>query len=140
MSADNVAVVEAFWEALARRDFDAVGAMMSERGHYADVPVLDVDPGAFGPTETSARLALGLGPLAGYTLHPGTIVASGDVVVTEHVEDWRWESGETASLRFCSVMEVRGGLVDRWWDYWDLGALMNAAPAWWVEQIAVGYK
>ena len=138
--ADNVAVVEAFWEALGRRDFDGVGALMSERGHYIDVPVIGVEDGAYGPEETAARLRLGLEPLSGYTLHPGSIVASGDLVITEHVEDWAWHTGESVSLRFCSVQEVRNGKVDRWWDYFDLGVIMNAAPAWWIEQVAAGYK
>lgn len=136
----NVALVTEFWGALGRRDFDAVGAFMSERGHYVDVPVVDVEEGAFGPAETAARLRLGLEPLSGYVLHDGTIVATDDVVITEHVEEWTWHTGETTKLRFCSVMEVRDGKVDRWWDYFDLAAIMNAAPQWWVEQIMVGYK
>ncbi|MBX7068900.1 MAG: nuclear transport factor 2 family protein [Microthrixaceae bacterium] len=136
----NVELVESFWDALGRRDFDAVGAMMSERGHYIDVAVIGVEDGAFGPEETAARLRLGLGPLERYELHDGPIVASGDIVVTEHNEEWFWHTGETVLLRFCSVMEVRGGKVDRWWDYFDLGAIMNAAPDWWIEQISVGYK
>jgi len=139
-TAANIALVEAFWEALGRRDFDAVGAFMSERGHYVDVPVLDADEGAFGPAETAARLRLGLQPLENYVLHDGTITASGNRVITEHEESWYWHTGETTTLRFCSVMEVSHGKVDRWWDYFDLAAIMNAAPAWWVEQIMVGYK
>lgn len=38
--AANVELVEAFWAALDRRDFAAVGSMMSERGHYIDVPLV----------------------------------------------------------------------------------------------------
>ena len=134
------AVVERLWDALGRRDFAGVGACMSAQGHYVDVPVIELDPGAYGPAETEARLRLGLEPLAAYQLHDGTIVVDGDVVVTEHAETWTWTTGETALLRFASVMEVRGGAVDRWWDYFDLGALMSAAPAAWVEHIAGGYK
>ena len=138
--AANIALVEAFWAALNRRDFEAVGAFMSERGHYVDVPVIDVEEGAFGPAETTARLRLGLEPLENYVLHDGIITASGNSVITEHVEEWFWHTGESTKLRFCSVMEVSNGKVDRWWDYFDLAAIMNAAPAWWVEQIMVGYK
>ncbi len=138
--ADVVAVVEAFWEALGRRAFDEVGAFMSERGHYVDVPVIGVDEGAFGPAETAARLRLGLEPLVGYVLNPGPIVAAGDMAVTEHSEEWTWASGESVLLRFASVMEIRNGQVDRWWDYFDLSTLMNAAPAPWVEHISGGYK
>jgi len=138
--AANIALVTAFWEALGRRDFDAVGAFMSERGHYVDVPVLGAEEGAFGPDETAARLRLGLEPLSDYVLHDGNIVAQGDMVITEHTEEWFWHTGETVLLRFCSVMDISDGKVDRWWDYFDLAAIMNAAPAWWVEQIMVGYK
>jgi limonene-1,2-epoxide hydrolase len=38
-----------------------------------------------------------------------------------------------------SVQEIRDGKIVRWWDYWDMSTLMNAAPAWWVEHIMVGY-
>jgi limonene-1,2-epoxide hydrolase len=136
----NLELASRFWETLNRRDFDAVGAMMSERGHYIDVPVIDVEDGAFGPAETAARLRLGLEPLENYILHEGTMVASDNLVITEHNEEWFWGTGETVLLRFCSVMEINDGKVDRWWDYFDLGAIMNAAPAWWIEHIMVGYK
>ena len=32
------------------------------------------------------------------------------------------------------------GAITRWWDYWDMGTLMNAAPQWWVEHIMQGYE
>lgn len=140
MSEENIALVTRFWAALAARDFDSVGAFMSERGHYIDVPVIDAEEGAFGPQETAARLRLGLAPLERYVLHDGPIVAGGDLVITEHEEEWFWHTGEHVRLKFCSVQEIRAGKVDRWWDYFDLGAVMNAAPPWWVEHIMVGYK
>lgn len=142
MTADveaNEALVRRFWTALAARDFDAVGAFMADDGHYVDVPVKDVEPGARGPAETAARLRLGLGPLHAYELHDGPIVAAGDMVVTEHSETWTWEPGVTVTLPFTSVMEVRDGKVTRWWDYLDLGTLLNAAPQWWLDHIAGGY-
>ncbi len=140
VEAANVAVVERFWAALGRRDFAAVGALMAPDGHYVDVPVIGIDDGAVGPAETEARLTLGIAPLHAYELHDGPIVASGDLVVTEHAETWTWEPGVSVRLPFTSVQELRDGLVVRWWDYLDLGTLMNAAPAWWVEHIAPGYK
>lgn len=138
--AANVALVTEFWAALARRDFEAVGAFMADDGHYVDVPVIGIDDGAYGPAETTARLTLGIAPLQAYELHDGPIVASGDMVVTEHRETWTWDDDHTVTLPFTSVMEVRDGKVQRWWDYLDLATLMNAAPAWWVEHIAPGYK
>lgn len=138
--AANVAVVESLWAALARRDFDAVGEHMSADGHYVDVPVKDIDEGARGAKETAARVRLGLEPLQDYELHDGAIVATGDFVVTEHAETWTWEPGVSVRLPFTSVMEVRDGKVDRWWDYFDLNTLMSTAPPWWVEHIAKGYR
>lgn len=136
----NIELVERFWAALARREFEAVGAMMSADGHYVDVPVKDVEPGARGPIATTARLTLGLAPLADYVLHPGTITASATTVVTEHAETWTWEEGVSVTLPFASVMDVADGEITRWWDYFDLSTLMNAAPAWWLDHIAGGYQ
>jgi limonene-1,2-epoxide hydrolase len=139
--AANAALVRDFWAALGRRDFDAVGAFMAPRGHYVDVPVKDLeDAGAYGPEETAARLRLGIAPLHAYELHDGPIVAADGYVVTEHSETWTWEPGVTVTLPFTSVMQVSDGKVDRWWDYFDLGTLLNAAPAWWHEHIAGGFK
>ena len=140
MSSDLVALATDFWAALGRRDFDAVGAFMAPDGHYIDVPVIGIEDGAFGPAETAARLRLGLGPLAGYQLHDGPIVASGDMVITEHAETWTWDDDHSVRLPFTSVQQVRDGKVVRWWDYLDLATLTNAAPPWWLEHIAPGYK
>jgi ketosteroid isomerase-like protein len=133
-------LVERFWAALARRDFDAVGAMMSDDGHYIDVPLIGAEDGARGPREVAARLRLGLEPLERYVLHPGTIVVEGDFAITEHREEWYWHTGEHATVRFCSVQEIRGGKIDRWWDYLDMSAIFSVAPKWWVDHIAKGYK
>jgi len=73
-------------------------------------------------------------------LPDGTMVASGDHVMTEHAETWTWEEGVSITLRFTSVQEVRDGLVHRWWDYLDFSGLMAAAPQWWLDHIAPGYK
>lgn len=136
----NTALVERFWEDLFRRDFDAVGARFTEDGNYRDVPA--PEEGAFGPSEVAARLRLGLGPLAGYEHVPGwRIVAQGDTVVTEHSEHWTWDTGDEVVLPFVSIHQFdEDGRVTRWWDYWDMSTLMNAAPASWVEHIMAGYK
>lgn len=136
----NVATVEAFWAALNRRDFAGVGAMMAPEGHYVDVPVMDGEAGAIGPAETEARLRLGIEPLANYELHDGPIVASGDMVITEHSETWTWEEGLSYTVRFTSVMQLSEGKVTRWWDYLDFGGLMGSAPKWWLNHISQGYK
>ena len=135
----NRRIVEELWDDLARRDFEAVAARFTDDGHYTDVPA--PEEGAFGPAEIAARLRLGLEPLAGYAPESGTIVAEGHRVITEHEERWTWDDEHTAVLPFVSVMELDDdGRLTRWWDYWDLGTLMGAAPAWWLEHVAAGYK
>ena len=44
------------------------------------------------------------------------------------------------TLPFTSVMEIDDGLITRWWDYFNLATLLDAAPAWWLEHIANSYK
>ncbi len=136
----NTELVREFWKRLALRDFDGCGALMAPAGHYIDVPVSGLEPGAFGPEETAARLRLGLDPLAGYELHDGPIIAADGFVVTEHRETWTWEGGVTVTLPFTSVMELADRRITRWWDYFNLATLLDAAPASWLEHIAKSYK
>jgi ketosteroid isomerase-like protein len=131
---DNRALVERLWKTLYERDFDGVGALFAADGEYTDMPTPAEDV-ARGPEQIGARLRLGLEPLAGIGHDIKTIVVEGDTVVTEHVEHWEWPTGEKAALPFVSMMVLRDGQFVRWWDYWDLGTLMNNAPAWWVEHI-----
>lgn len=137
-AAEHRALIERFWEDLYRRDYDACGAYFAPDGVYTDVP-LGV-PGATGPAEVSARLRLGLEPIDRYEHHLRNIVASDDVVMTEHVEEWFWNTGEHVALPFVSVMELRDGMLIRWWDYFNLATLLDGAPQWWLEHIAQGYR
>ena len=130
----NRELIERFWTDLYNRDFDAVGAYFSADGEYTDMPTPAEDV-ARGPEQIAARLRVGLEPLSGISHDVRAIVCDGDTAVTEHVEHWEWPTGERASLPFVSVQQIRDGKLVRWWDYWDLGTLMNAAPAWWVEHI-----
>ena len=74
------------------------------------------------------------------TTSRGHMVAEGDIVVTEHVEQWRFHTGEVIDHPFTSVMEVRDGRITRWHDYSHLGNLIDNAPAWWLEHIAAGWR
>lgn len=132
--ATNRDIVERLWVDLYRRNFDAVGAAFADEGEYTDVPTPGDDV-ARGPQQIAARLRLGLEPLEAISHDIRTMVADGDIVVTEHVEHWSWPTGERASLPFVSVHQLADGKIMRWWDYWDLATLMNAAPVWWVEHI-----
>ncbi len=134
----NRATVEGFWGALYDREWERIASYFREDSEYTDVPS-PADDVARGPTQIVARLRLGLERIAGYDHDLRLMVADGDTVVTEHSETWRWHTGESVTLPFVSVQELRGGAIVRWWDYWDLQTLMNAAPAWWIEHVAQGY-
>ena len=94
---------------------------------------------AHDPAQVVDRLKLGIARLEHYGHTPVLMISEGDVVVTEHIENWRWHTGETISFPFTSVHEVSDGIIRRWTDYWDLQTLLGAAPAWWIEEIAAGY-
>lgn len=134
----NKELVQRFWADLYRRDFDRIATYFTDDAHYTDVCA--PEEGAYGPERIVARLRLGIEPLEAYEHDCRHIVAEGDVVVTEHAELWRWHTGESVSLPFTSVQEIRGGKIARWHDYWDLQTLMNAAPQWWIDHIMVGYR
>ena len=131
---NNREIVERFWTDLYTRDWDVVASYFGADSEYTDVPTPPEDV-ARGPEQIVARLRVGLEPLANIGHDVRTTVCDGDTVVTEHVEHWEWPTGEKAALPFVSMQELRDGVIVRWWDYWDLGTLMNVAPAWWVEHI-----
>ena len=138
LAAINKQVVERYWEAHFRRDWDTMATYFTEDCHYTDV---GMDPqGATGPSEIIARLRLGIEPLAGYYHYPHHMIAEGRIVVTEHVERWIFESGEIVDHPFTSVMEVRDDMITRWHDYSHLNNLIDQAPAAWIEHISAGWR
>ncbi len=137
-AAANKEHVQQFWTTLYARDWDAIPSFFTSDCEYTDVPS-PADDLAKGPDQVVARLKLGLGEISGYEHELRLMVAEGDTVVTEHAETWHWHTGEQVTLPFVSVQVLRDGRILRWWDYWDLSTLMNAAPAWWIEHIASGY-
>jgi ketosteroid isomerase-like protein len=137
-SEQNKEIVRGLWDALYRRDWDALAGFFDARSEYTDVPS-PADDVARGPALIVARLRLGLERISGYEHDLRLMVAEGDTVVTEHTETWHWHTGEQVTLPFVSVHELRDGTIVRWWDYWDLQTLMGAAPDWWIEHVAQGY-
>jgi len=134
----NKELVQSFWETLYARDWDGIASFFTDTSEYTDVPS-PADDLAVGPALIVARLRLGLERISGYEHELKLMVAEGDTVVTEHAETWHWHTGEQVTLPFVSVHELRDGKIMRWWDYWDLTTLMNAAPDWWIEHVAQGY-
>ena len=132
-------IVESYWDVHFSRDWDEMAAFFSEDAHYTDVGLDAI--GATGPDEIILRLRLGIEPLSGYVHFPKNMICEGSLVVTEHVEQWQFHTGEIIDHPFTSVMEVDdAGMICRWHDYSHLGNLLQQAPKWWLEHIANGWR
>jgi limonene-1,2-epoxide hydrolase len=136
---ENRKVIEGFWEELYRQDLTAAASRFVPDGTYTDVGTPDDDV-ARGPDEIVRRLTLAWSKLTALRDEPRRLVAGDDAVITEHVEHWEWPTGETMALPVCSVHELVDGRIVRWTDYWDMAALVTAAPAWWFEHVMQGWK
>jgi limonene-1,2-epoxide hydrolase len=136
---DNRQVIEGFWADLYRQDLGAAASRFAPDGTYTDVGTPDDDV-AHGPDEIVRRLTLAWSKLAGLGDERRHLVAGDDVVITEHIEHWEWPTGETMALPVCSVHELAEGQIVRWTDYWDMAALVAAAPQWWFDHVVQGWK
>ncbi len=123
------------WNALSRRDWEAVKTFLSQDCIYVDMPVGPV-AAARGPEDIVKRLKVGLESLSGYENHDGVLVSNGVDTMYEHSETWNWPTGESTVLQFVTVHKVQDGKITVWKDYWDFGGLVNHAPADWMEQLA----
>jgi len=131
----NRRIVADHWDSMYAKDWPAVAARFADDAEYMDVGAV---PPVRGGAAIAARLELGLGPTARMVHRPGLVLADGDVVITEHVEEWHFHTGEVIAHPFTSVMEVRDGLIRRWHDYSHLGNLLDNAPQWWIAYIMSG--
>lgn len=123
------------WKALSARDWEGVKSHVSDDCIYVDMPVGPA-AAARGPEDIVKRLKIGLEPLAAYENHDGVLVSDGSNVMYEHSESWRWQTGETALLRFVTVHRVENGKITLWKDYWDMSGLTATAPPTWLEDLA----
>jgi len=131
----NKLVAESHWSSMYAKDWNAVAARFADDAEYCDVGAV---PPVVGGAAIAARLELGLGPTAHMVHRPGHVLAEGDIVITEHKEEWHFPTGEVIVHPFTSVMEIRDGLIRRWHDYSHLGNLLDNAPQWWIEYIMSG--
>jgi limonene-1,2-epoxide hydrolase len=131
---DSRQTVLGLWQALSRRDWDAVKTFVSDDCIYLDVP-LGPTLAARGPDDIVKRLKVAIEPLAQYVNHDGLLVSDGERLMYEHSETWTWPTGETAVLPFVTVHRVNDGKVTLWKDYWDLGGLTAQAPPDWMTRL-----
>ena len=133
----NKALVRRFWDDLYAHDFEKVGTYFSDDAVYDDVPIPDAK--ALGPAAIVRKLTIGLGRVPKHVHHLHRLVAEGDCVVTEHVEDWCFAPDHVVSLPFVSVQVIRDGKIVRWSDYSNMDTLLSGAPQWWLEHIMAAW-
>jgi limonene-1,2-epoxide hydrolase len=127
--------IHGLWKALSARDWEAVKTHLSDDCIYLDVPV-GPTAAAKGPEDIVKRLRIGIAPLASYENFDGLLLTDGHDAMYEHHEEWHWQTGESAVLKFVSVHRVENEKITLWKDYWDMGALANHAPPTWLEDFA----
>jgi limonene-1,2-epoxide hydrolase len=130
--------VRGLWQALSRRDWEAVKTFLAPDCLYVDMPVPALS--ARGPEDIVKRLQMGLAPLAGYENHAGVLLSDGSDVMYEHSETWTFETGEQGVLRFVTVHKVESHdgqtKITVWKDYWDMNSLVSFAPPNHFENLA----
>jgi limonene-1,2-epoxide hydrolase len=140
MNTVEVAAVLGLWQALSRRDWDAVKTFLSPDCLYVDMPMPAL--AARGPDDIVKRLKMGLAELAGYENHDGVLLSNGSDVMYEHSETWTFKTGEQGILRFVTVhkvvLEDGEAKITVWKDYWDMNSLVAFAPPNHFEALANG--
>jgi limonene-1,2-epoxide hydrolase len=132
ISAEDVVI--GLWQALSRRDWDAVKSFLADDCLYVDMPI--PTGSARGAEDTIKRLKVGLEDLAGYENHPGLLLSNGSDVMYEHSETWTFATGEQGVLRFATVHKVIDGKIAVWKDYSDFNSLAAIAPPNHFEELA----
>ena len=133
----NKTLVRRFWDDLYAHEFGKVGTYFSDDAVYDDVPIPAAK--AIGPAAIVRKLTIGLGRVPKHVHHLQQLVAEGDCVVTEHVEDWCFAPDHVVSLPFVSVHVIRDGKIVRWSDYSNMDTLISAAPQWWLDHIMTAW-
>lgn len=134
----NRAAADAYWSAHFQRDWDAMGGFFTADVHYDDIGC--PGDGAQGREEIVSMLRLGLEPLEAYIHHPQRSVAEDDTVVTIHMEEWRFHTGERILHPYVSVFVFRDGKIAVWHDYSNIPNITENVPQWWTDQVAKGWQ
>jgi limonene-1,2-epoxide hydrolase len=120
-SADSVATVKAFLDALGRLDTDAALNLLAEDVVYQNVSL----PKATGRAAVAKQLALFGRYCTGFEAINHRIVGDGNTVLTE-----RTDIIEIRKLRsefwVCGTFEVRDGKIVLWRDYFDWANILAA--------------
>jgi ketosteroid isomerase-like protein len=135
---DNIKLTERLWGAVASQDPKTLSSLFHDDAEYTDAATPEDDV-ARGGGEVVLRLGLAFDGVE-ISSKTRNVVANDQAVMTERVERWTWRTGEQLDLPIASIVEISGGKISRWVDYWDMQTLLGVAPGWWVEQVMKGWK
>lgn len=112
--ADNIVFIRRFLEACVRADPDEFASYFTEDATWWNSPWTPVR-GRNAIRDTLERGAKQMTALPWEILH---IVANGNVVMTERVDNFLFED-KRISVPCMGIFELRDGKISAWRDYWD---------------------
>jgi limonene-1,2-epoxide hydrolase len=128
----SLEIVQRFFDDFEKLDVDAILEHFTDDAIYHDIPVPN-DP-AVGKAAIKVKLDY-LAPVDHMVFDIAAMVADGDRVMVERVETWHFQTGETVALPVMCTIEVRGGKIAIWREYWDFQTLMSGLPASFIESL-----
>jgi limonene-1,2-epoxide hydrolase len=123
----DVEIVEAFFGAIYRLDFDAAIEFLTDDASYHDLP-LPTDP-TVGKGAIRRKLDFMIaGGVTSMEYEIRHILGGGNTVLVERTETWHFPSGASPTLRVMCVMELEDDKIAAWREYWNGDELMNQMP------------
>jgi limonene-1,2-epoxide hydrolase len=133
--ASAVETVEAFFAAIYQLDFDAAVDFMTDDASYHDLP-LPTDP-TVGKEAIRRKLDFMIaGGVTSMDYEIRQILGGDDVVLVERSETWHFPSGARPTLRVMCAIELMGGKIAAWREYWNNDELMSQMPPEFFEGVA----
>lgn len=124
---DDVDIVEGFFEAIYRLDFDAALEFLTDDASYHDLPV-PTDP-TVGKDAIRRKLDFMIaGGVTSMDYEIRHIMGGDDVVLVERSETWHFPSGANPTLRVMCAIELDDGKIKAWREYWNGEELMSQMP------------
>ncbi|MBL9011438.1 MAG: nuclear transport factor 2 family protein [Alphaproteobacteria bacterium] len=118
------AVVKAFMDAMAVKDYDTALRYIADDCEYDNVPLAKVR----GPAGVRAVLEPFFAPTLENEFLVRRELAAGPVVFQERLDRHRLATG-WVELPVAGVLEVHDGLITLWRDYFDAATIMKAWPS-----------
>lgn len=131
----EVEIVEAFFDAIYRLDFDAAVEFFADDATYHDLP-LPTDP-TVGKDAIRRKLDFMIsGGVTSMDYEVRHIAEAGGAVLVERTETWHFPSGATPTLRvMCTIELDDDGKITSWREYWNNEELMSQMPPEFFEGI-----